>query len=132
MPESFIPQIVTPGTEKYRKTHLEPFRTVIGNADLAIQNANTYLCVGFGFNDQHIQEKLIQKCVRDKTSLTVITYALTDAAKTFLFDSGVENYLAIECGEHNAQSIVYSSLAEEPIVVDGDFWSLSGYLNLIF
>ena len=131
MPEGFTPQIVTPGTEKYRITHLEPFRTIIGKADLAIQNANSYLCVGFGFNDQHIQEKLIQKCVRDNISLTVITYALTDAAKLFLFDSGVGNYLAIERGEKDDQSVVYSSLYEEPIVVEGDYWSLNGYLNLI-
>jgi len=131
IPEGYLPQIVTPGTDKYRITHLEPFRTIIAEADNAIQRANTYLCVGFGFNDQHIQEKLIQKCVREKASITVITYELTDAARKFLFESGVEKYLAIERGESDEQSIIYSSLLAEPIIVETNLWSLSGYLNLI-
>lgn len=131
IPEGFSPSIVTPGNEKYRLTHLEPFRTIIAEADRAIENANSYLAIGFGFNDQHIQEKLIQKCVRDKASIVVITYQLSDATKKFLFDSGVENYLAIERGAYDGESIIYSSQIDEPITVEDDHWSLNGYLNLI-
>jgi len=131
IPNDFTPQIVTPGTEKYRITHLEPFRTIIAKADHAIESANSYLAIGFGFNDQHIQEKLIQKCLRDKASITVITYQLSDATKTFLFESGIENYIAIERGSHDNESIIYSSMVDTPITVDEDHWTLQGYLNLI-
>lgn len=131
IPAGFRPQIVTPGTEKYRITHLEPFRTIIAEADGALANANSYLVIGFGFNDQHIQEKLIQKCVRDKTSIAIITYQLSDATKKFLFENGVENYLAIERGDNDDESIIYSSQVDDPIKVSANHWSLEGYLNLI-
>lgn len=131
IPVDFLPQIVTPGTEKYRITHLEPFRTIIAEADGAIANANSYLAIGFGFNDQHIQEKLIQKCVREKASIAIITYQLSDATKRFLFENGVENYLAIERGDNDGESIIYSSQVDDPIKVSANHWSLEGYLNLI-
>lgn len=127
----FSPQIVTPGTEKYRITHLEPFRSIIANADAAIEKAESYLAVGFGFNDQHIQEKLIQKCVRDKSSITIVTYKLSDTAKKTIFEQGLENYLAIERGSNDDESIIYSSKLDTEIVVNFDCWSLNGYLNLI-
>jgi len=65
-PNDYRPQIVTPGVQKYQKTHLEPYRSIIGNADTALSNASAYLCIGFGFNDEHIQPKLLQKCQRDE------------------------------------------------------------------
>lgn len=131
IPVDFTPQIVTPGNDKYLKTHFEPYRTIIAKADHAIESANSYLAIGFGFNDRHIQEKLIQKCLRDKACITVITYQLSDATKSFLFKSGIENYLAVERGGHDGESIIYSSLIDTPITVDKDYWTLQGYLNLI-
>jgi hypothetical protein len=131
IPNGFKPQIVTPGINKYSITHHDPYRSTITQADIAIQQANSYLCVGFGFNDEHIQEKLVEKCVRENKKITVITWALSAAAKRFLFDGKVHNYLAIERGDNDSQSIIYSSESELPITVDGDFWSLSGYIKLI-
>jgi len=131
IPEGYQPQIITPGVEKYRLTHFEPYRTTITQADNALQQAASYLCIGFGFNDQHIQEKLIERCVRDNASITVVTYGLTEAAKYFLFESGVKNYLAIERGKHDDQSIIHSSQLDKPIVVEDNYWNLRGYLSLI-
>lgn len=131
IPDNFVPQIVTPGIEKYLKTHIPPFRDIVTNSDQALQESLSYLCIGFGFNDDHIQPKLIQKCVRDKVSIVVVTYALTEAAKKLLFENNVENYLAIERGDHDDQSRIYSSQIEDPIVVDRNYWTLQGYLELI-
>jgi hypothetical protein len=55
IPAELIPLIVTPGNDKYEKTNREPFRTIISSADLALTHAKSYLCVGYGFNDIHIQ-----------------------------------------------------------------------------
>ncbi|MQX52207.1 SIR2 family protein [Alcanivorax sediminis] len=131
IPKDYKPQIVTPGTQKYQKTHLEPFRSIINNSDLAISEAGSYLCIGYGFNDEHIQPKLMVKCLRQKTPVTIITYALSESAKKLIIDGGAQNYLAIERGEKDDQSIVYSSLNKSSITVDMDIWSLEGYLSLI-
>ncbi len=130
-PDDYLPQIVTPGIQKYQKTHLEPYRSIIANADKAISNASSYLCVGFGFNDEHIQPKLLHKCERNGASITVVTHTLTDQAKELLFEGNIKNYLAIERAEDDDHSTIYSSLCDAPIKVDGNFWSLEGFLELI-
>jgi hypothetical protein len=131
IPENYQPQIVTPGTQKYQKTHLEPFRSIISSADQAINDAGSYLCIGYGFNDEHIQPKLMAKCLRYKTPITMITYALSDSAKKLILHGKAQNYLAIERGETDNQSIVYSSLGEDPLMVEKNIWCLEGYLSLI-
>lgn len=131
IPDDYKPQIVTPGTQKYQKTHLEPFRSIINNADLAISETGSYLCIGYGFNDEHIQPKLMVKCLRQKTPVTIITYALSESAKKLIIDGSAQNYLAIERGETDDQSIVYSSLNKAAVTVDMNIWSLEGYLSLI-
>lgn len=131
IPEKYSPQIVTPGTQKYQKTHFEPFRSIINNADVAINQASSYLCIGYGFNDEHIQPKLMAKCQRQKAPVTIITYSLSDAVKSLILDGKAHNYLAIERGEKDSQSVVYSSLTESPIIVEKNIWSLEGYLSLI-
>lgn len=131
IPDNYQPQIVTPGTQKYQKTHLEPFRSIIHNADQALNEAGSYLCVGYGFNDEHIQPKLMVKCLRQNTPITIITYALSDSAKKLILDGKAQNYLAVERGETDDQSIVYSSLNKNPQKVEENLWTLEGYLSLI-
>jgi hypothetical protein len=131
IPDGYQPQIVTPGTQKYQKTHFEPFRSIINNADQALNEAGSYLCIGYGFNDEHIQPKLMVKCLRQRTPITIITYALSDSAKKLILDGKAQNYLAIERGETDDQSIAYSSLDRAPLKVEKNIWSLEGYLSLI-
>ncbi len=131
IPYNYEPQIVTPGTQKYHRTHLEPYRSIINNADEAITAAGSYLCIGYGFNDEHIQPKLIAKCVRQNAPITIITYALSDATKKHILNGNAQNYLAIERGATDDQSVVYSSLENTPFKVDKNIWSLEGYLKLI-
>lgn len=131
IPNNYQPQIVTPGTQKYQKTHLEPFRSIIRNADQALNEAGSYLCIGYGFNDEHIQPKLMVKCLRQNAPITIISYALSDSAKRLILDGKAQNYLAIERGETDDQSIVYSSLDNNSLKVEENIWSLKGYLSLI-
>ncbi len=131
IPYGYQPQIVTPGTQKYQKTHFEPFRSIINNADQALNEAGSYLCIGYGFNDEHIQPKLMLKCLRQSTPITIITYELSASAKKLILEGKAQNYLAIERGESDDQSIVYSSLDRNPLKVDKNIWSLEGYLSLI-
>lgn len=131
IPEIYEPQIVTPGTQKYHKTHLEPFRSIINNADAAMDAAGSYLCVGYGFNDEHIQTKLMAKCQRQSTPVTIVTYSLSESAKRLILNGKAQNYLAIERGATDDQSIIYSSQHKDPQTVEKNIWSLDGYLSLI-
>lgn len=131
IPVKYKPEIVTPGTRKYQTTHLEPYRSIINNADQAITAANSYLCIGYGFNDEHIQPKLMARCQRQNIPVTMITYALSHAARKLITDGKMQNCLAIERGATDDQSIVYSSLDKTPLTVEKNIWCLEGYLSLI-
>ena len=65
-PPSLIPLIVSPGVSKFQRTHDEPFRSAIHGADRALEHAEGYVCVGFGFRDTHIEPKLVERCRRDQ------------------------------------------------------------------
>lgn len=132
IPDGLTPLIVTPGIDKYRNTYEEPYRSTIHETDNIIDQSKSYLCIGFGFNDNHIQEKLVNHCAREEAKIIVITHKLTDAAKDFLFKRDVDNYLAIESGKNAGESIIYSSELDDPLLVEADHWSLTGFLSFIF
>lgn len=131
VPADHNPHIVTPGAQKYQRTHLEPYRSIINSADAAINQAGSYLCIGYGFNDEHIQPKLMAKCLRQKTPITIITYSLSASAKRLILDGKAQNFLAIERGESDEHSVIYSSMHHDPFIVEKNIWSLEGYLSLI-
>ncbi len=130
IPKNWKPLIVTPGIEKYRNTHKEPYRTVIHESDDIMDKANSYLCIGFGFNDEHIQQKLVAHCANAKAAVIIITRTLTDATKKFISGDGVTDYLAIESGEDNTSN-VYSSNLKDVTKIQGEYWSLGEFLKLI-
>lgn len=130
LPDNLVPEIVTPGIEKYKKTHNEPYRTIIQEADNALENNTNYICIGYGFNDEHIQEKLVNKCIQGDSKLLIITRTLTEATKKFITEQGCKNYLAFERNDL-INTKVYSSEVGEVVIPNEDFWSLGGFLKLI-
>lgn len=97
-PPGFQPLMITPGIDKYRLTHTEPFRTIFTCSDAALESARSYFCVGYGFNDPHVQEKLVERCDAESVPIIVITKDLSDTARAFLTSGRCRKYLALEEG----------------------------------
>ncbi|MDD4803340.1 MAG: SIR2 family protein [Syntrophomonas sp.] len=121
------PLMVTPGLNKYKHTHDEPFRSIISRTDEIFQHSKSILCIGYGFNDNHIQPKLVAKMREGKTPILIITKNLSDKAKTFITSNTQSNILGIE--EHNTGSKIICSTGEE-IVITSRIWDLNNILNL--
>lgn len=129
-PAEYSPLIVTPGLNKYEKTHEDPFRTTINGADAALRAASAFLCVGFGFRDQHIHPKIIERCREKNVPIVVLARTLTDEAKDFLKNKAGTNYMGIEMS--GAGSKVYRPEAPDGVeVAAADLWSLPGFNNLV-
>lgn len=127
---SHQPLIVTPGLNKYEKTHQDPFRSTINGADAALRGASAFLCVGFGFRDQHIHPKIIERCRQKNVPIVVLARALTDEAKAFLADKAGQNYLGIEA--EGTGSRVYSQEYPNGMSIpDQDLWSAEGFINIV-
>jgi len=95
-PPSLTPLLITPGTTKYEETHREPFRTIITNSDSALGRATAYLCIGYGFNDIHIQPKLVERVRHQATPVVILVRTLTNKAREFLRTCQDSSYLALE------------------------------------
>ena len=130
IPNNHKPLIVTPGLSKYYETQLEPFRTIFTEADNEIEKASSFLCIGYGFNDIHVQPKLITQ-IKSGKPIIVITKELTKKTKQAIIDNGCKQYILIEQADSNNTRIYSSSFDGELIIPDVDYWSLSEYLNLI-
>jgi hypothetical protein len=130
IPRGHEPSIVTPGLSKYAKTHLEPYRSIFTQADKEIEAANGYLCVGYGFNDMHVQPKIITQIKREKPIL-LITYKLTDNAKKLIMGNGCKQYALIEAADDSNDTRIYSSGLGELTIKNESYWQLDKFLTLI-
>jgi len=129
IPLKFTPLIVTPGLSKYYETHNEPYRTIFTQADKEIEEANSFLCIGYGFNDIHVQPKLINQ-IKNNKPIIVITKELSPKTKQSIIDNKCKQYILME--EANATDTrVYSSTQGEHIIPNVSYWVLAEFLKLI-
>lgn len=127
VPEGFRPAIVTPGVTKYAQTHLEPFRTIITGADNALMQANAYLCVGFGFNDDHIQPKLMERWQQGDALLVILTKGLTESVRDMLTRASGQTFLALEESPTGTQ--MWSDEYPDGELLDGvNWWQLGAFM----
>jgi len=130
IPTDLKPSIVTPGLSKYFETQLEPFRTILTQADTEIETANGFLCIGYGFNDIHVQPKLITQ-IKNHKPIIVITKELTPKTKQAIIDNKSKAYILIEQANTN-DTRIYSSLFPTPeIIPNVNYWTLAEYLKLV-
>lgn len=125
IPEEYYPYIVPPGKNKYHDTHQDPYRSIIAQADSAITNSKCFLIVGYGFNDDHIQPKIIEEIKKGKP-IVIITKKATESCKNILTKSSAKKFLIIE--ESEGKTHVIANGWEE--YFDEEFWSLSGLMNI--
>lgn len=129
-PKNVLPVIVTPGIEKYRLTHDEPFHSIKSEADRALQSAESYLCVGYGFNDTHLQTTLVERCRRKDVPLVLLTKTVSPTAKAFLTSGKCGKYLAIEESPSGARIYTMDFPGGEDIAGDA-IWQLGEFLKLV-
>lgn len=105
IPQGCQPLIVTPGVSKYREVHKDPFRTVMSQADKVLKTASCYLCVGFGFNDEHVQPILVKRVYSDNIPIVIVTKNLTNTSRKAFLNKPPLKFLIIE--EDGDGSIAY-------------------------
>jgi hypothetical protein len=124
------PLIVTPGNGKYRETHNDPFRTVMSESDRALRRSSSYLCIGYGFNDEHIQPIIIEESNSNKKPIVIITKKITDKISGLFLGRALCNYIIVTEGPPNRTTIYYSKDDVDSII--GDYWKISEFYKLWF
>lgn len=129
IPNGLIPAIVTPGVAKYERTHQEPFRSTITEADRALVRAKAFLCVGFGFNDQHIQPKLMESWQQNDALLVVLAKELTDSAKSLLRKANGRQFLTLEEAPNLGTRLRSHHDFDGEVLEGVDLWRLDDFLS---
>lgn len=126
IPAGFSPLIVPPGKDKYSSTHNEPYRSIISEADKAFTTAEAYLCIGYGFNDEHIQPKLLAQITKGKP-IVILVHTMTDACKHHIIDAGIRKYLIFERADDSHTKVYGNGWSEK---YDGQYWCLDEFLKV--
>lgn len=128
VPAGFTPVMVSPGVDKFRRVYDEPFRTILRCADHAMENARSFLCVGFGFNDDHLQTKLIERCAEHPIPITVVTRELTPRARAALLGGRFQRFLVLEACEVGTKMYM-NEYVEGVELLEEDLWRFETFLN---
>ena len=128
IPNGMFPAIVTPGTSKYQRVMENPFRDIVHKADELIEEAPSYLCIGYGFNDSQIQANIINEIKQGKPIVVWTKELSEDAIK--LIETNAKDYILVQAakGDENKTEI---SLPSEKIILDKKIWTQEGMLEII-
>ena len=124
------PLIVTPGISKYREVHKDPFRTIMSQVDQVLKTASCYLCLGFGFNDEHVQPILLKRVYSDNIPIVIVTKNLTDTSRKVFLNKPPLKFLIIE--EDGDGSIAY--YPNKPTgehIKDLQLWNFPKFLDML-
>lgn len=130
LPAGASPLIVPPSIKKMTETHDDPFRKIMHEVDNVLCEANAFFCIGYGFNDSHIQAKLFDRARRDRKPVLIIAKKLTETArKLFLEDGEQIEYLAFEEAGNNG-TMMYDKENKEGLLIEGQHvWNLAHFVN---
>jgi hypothetical protein len=126
----YTPMIVTPGNNKYRETHNDPFRTVMTAADKALRDSASYLCIGYGFNDEHIQPIIIDENRNKNKPIVIVTKEVTPKIRELFLQDDNCNCLIIYENPSGGSNVQYSKIESE--IYPECYWKLGLFYKLWF
>lgn len=129
IPQSFFDDslIITPGINKYKEGYNMPFDTHRAKANVAIDGAQRYIIIGYGFGDDHLETHLVRQLKNGKPAL-ILTHSLN--AKTTELISSCKNITAI-CSKNADDSSVVTQ-AGEFLFPNINLWDLNEMLKEVF
>ncbi len=130
IPRATKPLVVTPGTSKYRAVLKDPFRTALSSSDGLVEQASGFLCIGYGFNDEHVQPKILARTRNQAKPIVVVTRTLSPAVRTAILQAPPPKFLMLEEGETG--TIAYYPGQVDGVMLPGhDLWQVGPFLELL-
>jgi hypothetical protein len=128
----YLPIMIPPGKNKYRTSHNSPYRELMQKSDNAIKKANSFLVVGFGFNDEHITPLIIRK-IKDGTPIVVVTKYITSTTIQQL--DKARKVIYVEADETNDNKsrirIKDNGIIISDSIEDDSYWRLKNFMKIL-
>lgn len=129
--EIYEPQIICPGRNKFLEAYSSPYRELIQKSDAYINEAMSFLVVGFGFNDEHLTPKIIPR-LKKGTPIIVITKTISESCFKEL--EHAERFVLMEEAENNKTRVIFKENINESkkeVIIDGSYWMLNNFIDII-
>ncbi len=127
----YDPVMIPPGKNKYRTTHNSPYRELMQKSDDAIKKASSFLVVGFGFNDEHITP-LVSKKTKSGIPIVVVTMKVTSTTEKELEKAKKVIYVEADADISKSRiRILENGAIVSDDVVDGDYWKLNTFMDIL-
>lgn len=119
------PLIITPGVGKYKKGYGQPFDAHREKANKAIVSASSILCIGYGFNDDHLQTDLIRQ-IKGGVKTLLLTRGLSENARNLVKEA--PNCKALIFDEDKAGTMVVNK-QEETFIPNVQWWDVEFFVK---
>lgn len=119
--------IITPGINKYKEGYNMPFDIHRSKANNAIDKAQRYIIIGYGFGDDHLETHLVRQLRNGKSAL-VLTHSLSTKAKELV--CSCKNITAI-CSANSNDTLVLTQ-SGETLFHNLNLWDLEEMLKEVF
>ena len=119
--------IITPGLNKYHKGYSSPFDVHRSKANDAIDAAERYIIIGYGFNDDHLETHLVRQLQRGKPAL-IVSRSLREKTRDLVKHN--KNIVALCRGKNDGTEVLTS--AEQCSFDDIILWDLREMLKEVF
>lgn len=121
-----MPIIITPGASKYRESFRWAFDDQRSSGNHSAANATRLMFIGYGFNDDHLEQYLCPGLRVAKPTIIVTKELSTNAHKVIENSKGVDVTALCAVSEADLRTRIISSSGEE-LVVDEQLWDLEGF-----
>lgn len=131
IPSAHVPLIVPPSQNKYEQTYSNPFHRILSLAEEDIRKASAFLCIGYGFNDHHIQESILNYCVEANVPIMIMSLDASNGRR-ILMERKVRHWIIFESAEGTSHTRV--STQDDPtgwIIHDRTLWKLGSLLPYV-
>ena len=123
--------IITPGISKYEMLQLYR-KELLSYADDAIEKSNHFLFIGYGFNDNHLEEYIRRKLITHACHGLIITRGINDKVKSLIKEA--EN-LWVVCAaneEHPDNTLILNNKYENTLEISRQrLWDIQQFTNAI-
>lgn len=128
IPAGYTPCIITPGNNKYEKTQQPPHRELLSKVDECFTKAKGFLCIGYGFNDEHVQPVLLNKASKNGLPIIIVTKEIVDSIRKNVMDAK-HNFIAIY--SNDANGCIIETKDDKLSIPDKEYWRLKEFCTII-
>jgi hypothetical protein len=121
-----VPMIITPGASKYRESFRWAFDDQRTAGNRAAASATRLMFIGYGFNDDHLEQYLCPGLKLTKPSV-IVTKGLSDNALKVIENSrGTDVTALCAVSKTDLRTRVINSSGDE-LIVEDQLWNLEGF-----